>query len=399
MTAHLLEVGPRSVRRLCCGGATIDDEEAERAAFESIDDHIALVDLQPVAVAELWKNVLASIDCGASGRVTVIHPSWWSPARVAVVDEAARVLVGVADIQPRTWLSRRASAAQSRSAVVEIADDIVVLTGTSLTVETRSGEVDADADTVAGSVVAMAPDIPETVVIDAPPTVCGAATLATAISKRLAGSHGVGVVIMDDLLLKKLVGHLNSPVRAAATSHSRTGRLRGPLISAVLLAVAFPGIAAWHHHAEPHSSQHFPTTTVVEGRIAFDVPSQWSKRRIVAGPGSARVQVTSPADPDLAVHATQSRVALTGLAATADFLKGAIDAAPTGVFVDFNPAGQTAGRAAVTYREVRAGHDIRWTVWVDKAVRISIGCQSPRGRAELVSEACDLAVRSAHALD
>ena len=76
---------------------------------------------------------------------------------------------------------------------------------------------------------------------------------------------------------------------------------------------------------------------------------------------------------------TQSRVALAGLDATAEFLKGAIDAAPAGVFVDFNPAGRNAGRPVVTYREVRSGHDVRWTVWVDKAVRISIGCQSRHG--------------------
>ena len=99
------------------------------------------------------------------------------------------------------------------------------------------------------------------------------------------------------------------------------------------------------------------------------------------------------------MHATQSRVALTGLEATADFLKGAIDAAPGGIFVDFNPAGQVAGRPAVAYREVRPQHDISWTVWVDKTVRISIGCQSRGGQPESVSQACDLAVRSARALD
>jgi len=100
----------------------------------------------------------------------------------------------------------------------------------------------------------------------------------------------------------------------------------------------------------------------------------------------------------VALHVTQSQVALTGLAATAEFLKGAIDAAPAGVFVDFNPAGRSAGRPVVTYREVRGGHDVRWTVWVDQAVRISIGCQSRRGNAEAVRHECDLAVRSARAL-
>lgn len=375
------------------------DAEVERAAFESIDDRIALVDLRPVAVTAVWKSALASIDCGASGHVTVVHPSWWSPARVAVVDGATQALAGPADIRPRTWLLRQARAGRDEPVVVELTDDFVVITGTAVTVEARSGDVEADAGTVAGAVVAMAPDAAASVVIDAPPTVCGAATLAAAISKRLAGMRGGDVVIVDDLRWRTLVGQLASSVRATAGPRPPTRRARGLMLPAVLLAVAFLGIAAWHRQAEPRSPQHFPTTLLVEGRIALDVPAQWSTRRIVAGPGSARVQVTSPDDPDVAVHATQSRVALTGLAATAEFLKGAIDAAPAGVFVDFNPAGRTAGRPAVTYREVRAGHDIRWTVWVDKAVRISIGCQSGSGRAELVTEACDLAVRSARALD
>jgi type VII secretion-associated protein (TIGR03931 family) len=99
------------------------------------------------------------------------------------------------------------------------------------------------------------------------------------------------------------------------------------------------------------------------------------------------------------LHVTQSRVALPSLDATAEFLKKAIDAAPAGVFVDFNPADRRADRLAVTYREVRSGHDIRWTVWVDKAVRISIGCQSRPGHDEAVARECEVAVRSARALD
>ena len=131
----------------------------------------------------------------------------------------------------------------------------------------------------------------------------------------------------------------------------------------------------------------------------MEVPAQWPMRRIIAGPGSARVQITSPTDPEVALHVTQSRVALSGLDATAEFLKSAIDEAPAGVFVDFNPSDRSAERPVVTYREVRAGHDIRWTVWVDKAVRISIGCQSRSGHGDAVSKECEVAVRSARALD
>jgi type VII secretion-associated protein (TIGR03931 family) len=142
-----------------------------------------------------------------------------------------------------------------------------------------------------------------------------------------------------------------------------------------------------------------PTTFAVEGRVALEVPAAWPVRRVVGGPGSARLQITSPTDPELALHVTQSRVALSSLAATAEFIKDAIDAAPAGVFVDFNPSDRGTGRPAVTYREIRAGHHIRWTVWVDKAVRISIGCQSRSGGGDAVSQECDLAVRSARVLD
>jgi type VII secretion-associated protein (TIGR03931 family) len=90
---------------------------------------------------------------------------------------------------------------------------------------------------------------------------------------------------------------------------------------------------------------------------------------------------------------------LPSLEATADFLRSAIDAAPAGVFVDFDPTGHSSGRPVVTYREVRPGHDIRWTVWVDNAVRISIGCQSPQSHDDAVNQACELAVRSARAVD
>ncbi len=98
------------------------------------------------------------------------------------------------------------------------------------------------------------------------------------------------------------------------------------------------------------------------------------------------------------MHITQSPVAGETLRATADRLKRAIDTEPPGVFVDFDPSGTSAGRPAVTYREVRAGHHVRWTVLLDGPVRISIGCQSRPGGEDAVRDACEQAVRSAHAI-
>ncbi|WP_082279850.1 type VII secretion-associated protein [Mycobacterium colombiense] len=142
-----------------------------------------------------------------------------------------------------------------------------------------------------------------------------------------------------------------------------------------------------------------PTTFLVEGRAALSVPATWSSQRVVGGPGSARVQVTSPTDPDLALHITQSPVVGETLSGTAERLKRAIDAEAPGVFVDFDPSGTSAGRPAVTYREVRPGHHVSWTVLLDGPVRISIGCQSRAGDEGAIRDACEQAVRSARAIE
>jgi type VII secretion-associated protein (TIGR03931 family) len=405
MRPHVIEVGPVSMRRLCCGGSTVADAEAERTAFESIDDRVALVDVRPVAVESLWDDVLGSIDCGTSDQVTIVHPSWWSPGRVDVVSTAARRLVGASETRPRSWLLAQASPGKSErdTLVVEIASEIVVVTGTAMAAETRRGDQSEVAEAVTRSVVAMASDAAATVVIDAPATVHGAGTLAASIAKRLPGSHGMNVVLVDDIRLRRLAGELKSADQRSpeTDTHAPPGRdrHRRALTLAVPLVGAIVSIVALQRDTRPHADDRLATTSVVEGRVALEVPVQWSMRRVVAGPGSARLQITSPADPEVALHVTQSRVALSSLAATAEFLKGAIDAAPAGVFVDLNPSDRSAGRPAVTYREIRSGRDIRWTVWVDKAVRVSIGCQSHSGGGDAVRRECDVAVRSARVLD
>ncbi len=132
--------------------------------------------------------------------------------------------------------------------------------------------------------------------------------------------------------------------------------------------------------------------------MALTVPANWPTQRVLAGPGSARVQITSPSDPEVALHVTQTPVAGETLGNAAERLKRAIDAEPAGVFVDFNPTGSSAGRPAVTYREVRAAHQVRWSVLVDGTVRISVGCQSRPGGDDAVRQVCEQAVRTAHAV-
>jgi type VII secretion-associated protein (TIGR03931 family) len=138
------------------------------------------------------------------------------------------------------------------------------------------------------------------------------------------------------------------------------------------------------------------STSLVEGRIAVAIPPHWLVQRITAGPGSRRVQVSSGADADTALHITQSYAPETTLAEAAEVLGRAVADQPPGVFVDFRSADDVAGRPAVTYREVRAGRVIRWSVVLDRSTRISIGCQSAPGHEDNVRAVCDQAVRSAH---
>ncbi|WP_152038466.1 type VII secretion-associated protein, partial [Mycobacterium tuberculosis] len=168
-------------------------------------------------------------------------------------------------------------------------------------------------------------------------------------------------------------------------------------VAAAGVALALLAPAAVVRHGAT-TLQRPPTTLLVEGRVALTIPADWSTQRVVSGPGSARVQVTSPADPEVALHVTQSPVPGETLPGTAQRLKRAIDASPAGVFVDFNPSDIRAGRPAVTYREVRAGHQVRWTILLDGAVRISVGCQSGPGHEDLLREVCAQAVRSVHAV-
>jgi type VII secretion-associated protein (TIGR03931 family) len=386
MRTHLVEIGPNAIRRLCCGVGIVADREMEQTALGSIDDTIALVDSRPIAVESLWRSALKSVSCVAAERVVVVHPSWWAPSRVGMVTAAATVLADDVVMKPRPWLLHRASS--DTAAIVEITDGFVVMTGEVVVAASRREQ-----DHVVEAVVSGASGTAGTVVIDAPRTVQGACELAAVIAKELRASGCASAIQVDDMALRKLVGSLVSDDAARQVS---TRRWQLALVAPIAATVVGVGMMVWH--VTPQSRVTMPTTELVEGHVAVEVPANWPVRRITAGPGSARLQISSPSDPEVALHVTQSRVALETLDATAEFLRGAIDAAPTGVFVDFNPAGRHAGRPVVTYREVRASHDVRWTVWVDKAVRISVGCQSRPSQQESVRRECDLAIRSARAL-
>ncbi|MFZ0905014.1 MAG: type VII secretion-associated protein [Mycobacterium sp.] len=408
MSTHIVEVGPNNIRQLCCGGEVADDDEMVRVAFDCIDDPVTLIDLHPVNVDSLWRTVLGSHACGNSARTIVVHPSWWAPTRIDLISAATEVLAGEVVLRPRSWLLIQASPLESQQAtvVVEIADCFVVITGAAVVAETRRGQPERVVEGVIRSIREMTSGVAAAVVIDAPSTVGGAGALAAMLADGLLVSDRISAVQVDGARLKELAAQIIQDESSSCESHctevaGRSSRRdRGPVLVAVLLVIAVLGVLGvftWRGHPVP-AGDGMPTTFLVEGHVALQVPAQWPMQRVVSGPGSARVQVTSPSDPEVALHVTQSQVAIATMSATAESLRHAIDAEPTGVFVDFNPVGTSAGRPAVTYREVRSGHDIQWIVLVDKAVRISIGCQSRHGQGDAVRQVCDLAVRSARAV-
>lgn len=412
MSEHpaIVEAGPSTIRRLCCATSIVaDDETAEmvRAALDALDDRVALVGERPVAVDALWEAALRSASRGHCDGTIVVHPSWWSAARMGVVCAAAAAVAG--QTHARSSLLMRASrAAPDATAVVEIAARLVAITAGEVTAIPRTAEPLCVARDVADIVAATAP---EAVLIDTPSGVVGASALARLIADavRSADRDTPEVVEINDIRMAR-VARSAYPATArrsgtAATAPARAGRARGRVLSgvgaaAIVVAAAAPTAVTMGRPGEVARTpvETAPTTFLVEGRVALSVPATWSSQRVVGGPGSARVQVTSPTDPDLALHITQSPVAGETLSGTAERLKRAIDAEAPGVFVDFNPSATSAGRPAVTYREVRPGHHVRWTVLLDGPVRISIGCQSRAGDESAVHGACEQAVRSAHAI-
>lgn len=394
LTAHcaVIEAGPGTIRRLCCATSGIGDAQLVAAALSAIDDAVVLVDDRPVDVASAWSSALRAVFCGDGARVVVLHPSWWSASRVNMVTAAAQMLSGDVVVRPRSWLL--AQAVSEAAVVVEIAGQLVLVAGDEPVGVARVREPQSVVDEVAGVVAEIGATA---VVVDGPTAVPGAPQLATMIADAVRrGGHTA--VRVDDARLLRLAGSLTAAPdepRPAAVRRRYVG-ITGLVGAAAVVAVSVLAMP----HRDSHRVDALPaTTSLIEGRVALTVPADWATQRVLSGPGSARVQVTSPLDPEVALHLTQSAVAGETLTAAAERLKRAIDAEPTGVFVDFDPHGASAGRPAVTYREVRTAHDVRWTVLLDAGVRISIGCQSRPAAPDAVRDACDRAVRSAHALE
>lgn len=360
----VVEVGPAVVRRW---GAAAGSPVAT-TALDGIDDPLVLLDERPIRVDDLLRSLLAQTLGERCSRVLLVHPSSWPAPRVARVVRAA---AGSAD---RVVSVSRSELAGPDAVVVEI-DTLVVMVraGDSVTALRRD-----DVAAIAATAARCAGGDGE-VVLDVPPELPGAAITAAAIRAALA-HRGL------------TAGPAEIAIRMKAGGGSI--RLRSNLIGAAALCLlVILGLVAMRPHHSVATAPVVITSTLVEGRVAVAVPDHWTVERLTQGPGSRRVQVSSPTNPDDALHITQSYAPGTTLA-DAGAVLGRV-AAGQSAFAEFLPHDEVAGRPAVTYREDRPPRVVRWVVLLDGSTRISIGCQSRAGAEDGIRTACDQAIRSA----
>ncbi len=387
MTRVVVEVGPATVR-----GPNHADAEWVSAGIDGIDDELTLIDECPVAVADVWGALIRQVVGDSADAIVLVCPTWWASSRVSRVRDAACTVAKDPVVLQRAQVLR-GGLPDRLATVVEIAPEFVVVLppGDDMQVVTR-GDIDA--------ILAKIP-MSMAVLLDGPDGVQEAYPLAAAIADRLR-ANSVAVTVADSDWVRRGVDALPSPA-AACGVEARPSRYRGRHATAVLAGTLLSAAALCGGFAAqqdvPRSEVKMPMTLLVEGRVGVMVPAQWAVERVSSGPGSARVQVVSPTDADVAVHVTQSSLTPhQSHDAVAESLRSALSQEPDGVFVEFNQSDRRAGQPAVTYREIRADHHIVWAVLVDDSLRIAIGCQSAPGHEEAVREVCDQAIRSAHAV-
>ncbi|MGP4057327.1 type VII secretion-associated protein [Mycobacterium sp. 4D054] len=370
MTTVVVEVGPAAVR-----GPDDAPREWVSAALACIDDPLALVQDRVVDVAVLWRDVLRAAAGGAASHLVLVVPTWWPAGRAGVVGEAARGLA------PQVTVLRRGSVlGDGGRAVVELAAEVAVVTRPGAGPAVVSRDDDA-------LIAHLHPGT--SVLIDTPAAVAPLSPTAAARLGRLAAVLTYG----DRIGLHAAVRNAVAQPRRRKPPNRRSG--------AVLAGVALTAAAAGGGWAAQAVSDAPPSPAgsrlLREGRVGVSVPASWTVERVTAGPGSPRVRVAAAGGLP-ALHLTQADGDAASVEEVAESLRRAMGSAPPGVFVDFDPDGERAGRAAVTYLERRTDSQTWWTVLVDGTLRIAIGCQSAPEQRRLVEDVCDEAVRSAHAL-
>jgi type VII secretion-associated protein (TIGR03931 family) len=378
----VIEVGPEMI-----SGPKPVAEHLIASALQSIDDDLAVVDEQAVAVQDLWRDVMRAMIGDADGA-TLVLPTWWSKAR------AGRVHTAALSVTPAISVLRRADVlSDGYATLLEVAEELVVISTASgrMTAVARTGG-DADIAAVASAVGPV-----KQVLVDAPADMTlFAATVADHLRR-----DGVTVSLVREGAVR------SAAVRAESSAPGSAGIAEAPVTRrrrtvAVVIglgsAVVLCGAAVLRGGGSDTGAAVTPVSLLVEGRMGVMVPATWTVQRVTSGPGSARVQLLSSTDADVALHLTHTAGVPADQASTAEVIRIALRAEPDGAFVDFNPSDTRAGRPAVTYREIRERRQVAWAVVLDDTVRIAIGCQSAPDRELAVRDVCDRAIRSAHAI-
>ena len=386
MKDTVVEVGPVAVR-----GQSRAEQHVESTALQFIDDEIAMLDEQPVAVTAVWRQVFSAVLPERVETAVLVCPTWWPSPRIARVQEAAATRsTNVVVVQRADVLVVNVPGVP---AVVEIAPEFVVIwrSGGVIAAEPRLGD---DVDVIRSVVDGVGSAT--TVLVDAPRGVAGAVDLARAISEHLRADGVAVTTVPPDRVLAAARDRSISP-HTSEPAWPRGHRIAALIAVGASVALICVGLG-FTSGTDQSDATSVPMTLLVEGRVAVKVPALWRVQRITSGSGSARVQVTAP-DTSNAVLLTQSQVRKgETLSATSATLRNALDDQQAGIFSAFKPDDRRADRAAATYREVRDGRQIDWTVFVDDTVRIGIGCQGAPGSAFVGDPVCEEAIRSAHAL-
>ncbi|SIB63123.1 hypothetical alanine and valine rich protein [Mycobacteroides abscessus subsp. abscessus] len=439
-----IEVTETAVRARTDDGIQEAGRADVRSAVAALDDDMALLPGRVVPSRALWAALFESLltDRNAPVRLdslVLIHPTTWGPARRTLLSSAARMMAATLTVRSRAFALAergvRADLSGRSLVVVEVSPKEVAVAvvgpgsdgepaATVRHLEDRSWETRSAADVARAVGCAV-----ERVVRDERPGV--AAILVDSADKdmgeaivdaidRIGLTPGVSQVAVDSVFREMGQAARTSafldqgvvepvatrPVSAwtpGAPARSTPRLPRWWPAAAIGLAAAIVVTGVVLTVASTRSRQPAPaiaTSLLVEGRVQLMVPAEWAVRRIPAGgAGSARVEVISPADPEAVVHVTQVRVkSAETLAATAETLRAAMEKEPQGAFTDFRADDRKMDRPAVTYTEVREGHDIAWTVLLDGDLRIGVGCQFKKDSYADVRQACELAIRTAYAV-
>ena len=384
MSASVVVVGPGVV----CGPGAVPAELVS-VALAAIDDPLTVHAGRVVAVRDVWTELMRTALAGERDRAVVLVPSWWPRARVALVEAATR------ESTARVLIQRRGRASQRESSdVIELGPHCVVVhSAVGGRRVLRSGPAEHIAEGVLGWLPAAT-----SVIIDVPDGVPECASVAIELSRRMR-ERGITVRTVDDDGVRRATladNRTGVDGRSSRVGRVHFGKQRVAMFVGALVVIG--ALAAAALGPRTRGSEPELVAWVVEGRVAVELPAHWPVQRVSAGTGSPRVQVNSPGDPRVAVHVTQARVrAQETLQQTADVLRAALEQQPDGLFVDFDPHGERAGRAAVTYRELRTAIAVDWVVLLDGAVRIAVGCQHPVEQSG-PGATCERAVRSAHAV-